>query len=200
MVCIYNIIYVVIFIVSFTQPWYCERIWFAVFHMQCWCGSVRYCDGHWLLPTTDQRIVNVRGFVSKMREQRNYMAQTEVSFTQVVGQPSQTPPLSLYRHLHPLTFLHILATIHIHPLCPLGGHWGHFLRVTSPQAMSSWKRSIKKQESPCWRRSLTDWRRSEQWAKLKGDHKKNIGKTGVFFVSFITKMFVSTSPRCCNHQ
>ena len=22
--------------------------------MQCWCGSVRYCDGHRLLPTTDQ--------------------------------------------------------------------------------------------------------------------------------------------------
>ena len=75
-------------------------------------------------------IVNVRGFVRKMREQRNYMVQTEVSFTQVVGQPSQTPPLSLICcHLHPLTFLHTLATIHIHPLCPLGGYcvWGHFL-------------------------------------------------------------------------
>ena len=196
MVCIYNIIYVVIFIVSFTQPWYCEHIWFAVFHMQCWCGSVRYCNGHWLQvlwwPLTSgtvmaidfclqqikrERIVNVHGFVSKMSEQRNFMVQTEVSFTQLVWQPSQTPPLSLYRHLHPLTFLHTLATIHIHPLCPLGGYCGHFLRVTSLQAMSSWKRSIKKQESPCWRRSLTDWRHSEQWAKLKGDHKKNIGKT-----------------------
>ena len=75
--------------------------------------------------------MNVRSFVSKMTEQRNYMVQTEVSFTQVVGQPSQTPPLSLICcHLHPLTFLHTLATIHIHPLCSFGGYcvWGHFLR------------------------------------------------------------------------
>ena len=74
--------------------------------------------------------MSVHSFVRNIREQRNYMVQTEVSFTQVVGQPSQTPPLSLICcHLHPLTFLHTLAIIHIHPFCPLGSYcvWGLFL-------------------------------------------------------------------------
>lgn len=158
--------------------------------------AINYC----LQQIKAEGIVNVRGFVSKMREQRNHMVQTEVSFTQLVWQPSQTRPLSplqsLTLSLLPPPFSHLSPHISnnthsstmpswklLHMETPLS-HW-----VTFPQAMSSWKRSIKKQGDPCWRRSLTDWPQSEQWCwralLCRGSNWKEIAEGSVVSVLWV---------------
>lgn len=90
-----------------------------------------------------EKVGNVRGFVSKMRDQRNYMVQTEVrsssKWTSLCDGPttylftdfllslsSPHPPSLLFL---PLSLPTPLATIHIHPLCSSGGHciWRHIL-------------------------------------------------------------------------
>ena len=108
--------------------------------------AIDYC----LQQIKAEGIVNVRGFVSKMREQRNHMVQTEVRSESASHPPSLhshpltlvtlphstlTSPHPLSPSLTPLSSPHLfpsptpLATIHIHPLCPSGGHciWGHIL-------------------------------------------------------------------------
>lgn len=144
-------------------------MWFAVFiHMQCWCWSVRYCDGHRLLPTTDQS----RGDCECLWlcQQNEGAAQSyganRGKFYLLFG--SLLKPLTLSLLLPPFSHLspHISNNTHSSTMPfwrPLHMGTHPFPCLTSPQATSSWRRLIKKRGGPCWRRSLTDWPQSERW-------------------------------------
>ena len=135
------------------------------------------CIDYCLAQLRTDSVIDVRGFVSRMRENRNYMVQTEVCDSCLILKSFHwfISHKSLFAYL-PLS-LSIYIYIYLPPSLPPLSHthrpsmpsstmpsWRPSptatppsLSQTSPIVTSSCSRRTRSQVRLCWRRSLPDW-------------------------------------------